>query len=73
MTKSNEQQVKANALLVNQSGWQIQCFECQQWRHKKADCPNKENKKKVFCTHLPTQKEAFLNQTKNQHKGKIIE
>ena len=71
MTKPNVQQVKANALPINQSGWQIQCFECQQWGHKKADCPNKANKKKTFRPPLPTQKGAFLNQTRNQNKGKI--
>ena len=72
MTKPNVQQVKANALPVNQSGWQIQCFECQEWAHKKADGPNKANKKKTFCLPLSTQKEDFLNLTKNQNKGKIL-
>ena len=62
MNKPNVQQVKANALPVNQSGRQIQCFECQQWGHKKADCPNK---KKTFRQSLPLQKEVFQNQNKN--------
>ena len=73
MTKPNEQQVKANALPVNQSGQQIQCFECQQWGHKKANCPNKKNKNRTFHPPLPAQKETFLNQTKNQNKGNIPE
>ena len=68
MTKPNVQQVKANALTVNQSGRQIQCFECQQWGHKKADCPNK---KKTFYLPLPPQKEAFQKQNKNLDKGRI--
>ena len=73
VTKPNVQQAKANALPINQSGQQIQCFECQHWGHKKANFPNKANKKKTFGPPLPTQKEAFLNQTKNQNKRKILE
>ena len=71
MTKPNVQQVKANALPVNQSGQQIQCFECQQWGHKKSNCPNKAKKGKTFRPPLQIQKEAFLNQTKNPNKGRI--
>ena len=73
MTKPNVQQVKANALPVNQSGQQIQCFECQQWGHKEANCNNKANKKKMFQPPLPTQKEDFLNWSKNQNKGGILD
>ena len=73
MAKPNVQQVKANALPINQSGRQIQCFECHQWGHKKANYPNKANKRKKFEPPLPTQKEDFLNWTKNQNKGKIPE
>ena len=47
------QQVKVNALPVNQSGRQIQCFECRQWGHKKAECPNKSNIKKEVQPPLP--------------------
>ena len=54
--------VKVNAL-------PIQCFECHQWGHKKANCPNKNSTKKEFEPPLPTQKEAFLNFNKNQPKG----
>ena len=60
VAKPNVHQVKANALHVNQSGRQIQCFECQQWGHKKADFPNKENKKKTCRPPLPAKKEAYL-------------
>ena len=67
------QQVKANALLVNQSGRQTQCFECQQWGHKRTNCPNKANKKKTFSPPLPTLKESFQNQNKNQNKQNILE
>ena len=42
------QQVKVNALPVNQSGCQIQCFGCCQWGHKKVDYPNKSDIKKEF-------------------------
>ena len=56
MAKPIVQQVKVNALPVNQSGQQIQFFECQQWGHKKADFPNKANKKKTFRPPLSTQK-----------------
>ena len=73
MTKQNVQQAKASALPVNQSGQQIQCFECQQWEHKKADYPNKANKTKISRPLLPPQKEAFHNQNKNPNKGKILE
>ena len=73
VTKSNVQQVKENALPVNQSGEWIQCFECQQWGHKKVDCPNKANKKKTFQPPLPNQKEAFPNRPKNQNKGRITD
>ena len=38
------QQSRVNALPVNQSGRQIQCFECHQFGHKRADCPNKNNR-----------------------------
>ena len=44
--KPQVQPVKVNALPVNQSGRQIQCYGCQQWGHKKADCPNKGNNQK---------------------------
>ena len=71
VTKPSVQQFKVNALPINQSGWQIQCFECQQWGHKKADYPNKVNKKKTFWSPLPNQTEAFLNWPKNQNKGRI--
>ena len=70
VTKPNVQQVKANALPINQSGRQIQCFECQQWGHKKVDCPNK---KKTFRQPLPLQKETFQSWNKNWNKGKILE
>ena len=53
--------------------WQIQCFECQQWGHKKFDYPNKANKKKTFRLPLPPQKEDFQNQNKNQNKEKSLE
>ena len=46
MPKLFVQLVKANALPTNQSDHQIQCFECQQWGHKKADCPNKTTRRK---------------------------
>ena len=64
------QPVKVIALPVNQSGRQIQCFECYQWGHKKANCPNKGNKKKEFWPPLPTQKEAFINHNKNPPQGR---
>ena len=51
---------------INQSGRQIQCFECRGWGHKKASCPNKTAKKKTFQPPLPTQRKAFLNRNKNQ-------
>ena len=54
---------------VNQSGRQIQCFECRGWGHKKASCPNKTAKKKTCQSPLPTQREAFMNSNKNQSKG----
>ena len=47
------QQVKVNALPVNQIGCQIQCFECHEWGHKKAECPNKNNTKKEVQPPLP--------------------
>ena len=57
---------QVNALPVNQSGRQIQCFECKEWGHKKANCPNKSAKKRTFRPSLPTQREVFLNRNKNQ-------
>ena len=39
------QQVKVNALPVNQSEKQIQCFDCRQWGHRRTDFPNKRVKK----------------------------
>ena len=72
VTKPVVQQVKANALPINQSGGQIQCFEIHQWGHKKDDFPNKASKKNTFCPPLPLQKEAFQNWNKNQNKGKIF-
>ena len=59
------QQVKVNALPVNQSSHQIQCFECCQWGHKKAKCPNKNNTKKEVWPPLPPQKEAFKSRNNN--------
>ena len=70
--------MKVNALPVNQSGRQIQCYGCQQWGHKKADCPNKgNNQKKVgnSLSHslppsLPSQEEAFKNRNKKPPQAK---
>ena len=65
------QLVKVNALPIKQSGHQIQSFECHQWGHKKANFPNKNNKKEELQSPLPTQKEALLNLNKNQPKGGV--
>ena len=54
---------------INQSGCQLQCFECGGWGHKKGNCPNKIAKKITFWPPLPTQREAFLNRNKNQSIG----
>ena len=62
--KPQVQPVKVNALPVNQSGRQIQCYGCQQWGHKKADCPNKGNNKKNVRPSLPPQEEVFNNRNK---------
>ena len=63
------QTTHVNALPVNQSSCQIQCFECREWGHKKANYPNKTTKKRTFHPPLSTQKEAFLNRNKNQSTG----
>ena len=63
------QTTQVNALPVNQSGRQMQCFECRGWGHKKANCPNKTAKERTFRPPLPTQREAFLNRNKNQSTG----
>ena len=63
--QTNDQQVKVNALPVNQSGKQIQCFDCRQWGHRRADCPNKRVKRQETRTPLPTQREAFASRHKN--------
>ena len=65
-------QVKVNALPVNQSGHQIQCFQCCQWGHKKAKCPNKNNTKKKVKPPLPPEKEAFKNCNKNPPQEKNL-
>ena len=63
------QTTQVNALPVNKSSRQIQCFECGGWCHKKAKCPNKIAKKRTFQPPLPTQREAFLNRNKNRSIG----
>ena len=68
--KPQVQPVKVNALPVNQSGRQIQCYGCQQWGHKKADCPNKSNIKKRVRPPLPSQNEAFNNRNKKPPQTK---
>ena len=55
---------------VNQSGRQTQCYGCQQWGHKKADCPNKGNNKKRVQPSLPPQEEVFNNRNKKQPQEK---
>ena len=67
--QTTAQQVKVNALLVNQSGKQIQCSDCRQWGHRRADCPNKRVKRQETRTPLPTQREAFASRNRNQSKG----
>lgn len=34
------QSIQVNALPITQSGRPIQCFRCQEWGHKRAECPN---------------------------------
>ena len=60
------QNTQVNTLPVNQSGRQIQCFECGERDHKKANYPNKIAKKRTFQPPFQTQKEAFINGNKNQ-------
>ena len=67
--KPNVQQVKANALSINQGGRQIQCFQCQQWGHKKADCPNK---KKTFCSLYHYRKKLFRTKIRIKTKGRFL-
>ena len=55
---------------VNQIGYQIQCYGCQQWGHKKSDCPNKSNIKKRVRPSLPSQNEAFNNCKKKPPQAK---
>ena len=62
--------MKVNAPPVNQRGCQIQCYGCQQWGHKKADCPNKDNNKKRARPSLPPQGEAFNNCNKKPPQEK---
>ena len=51
--------VQVKALLVTQSGKPVHCFECKEWGHKKASCPNK---RLPFRSPLTPQRKAFLNQ-----------
>ncbi len=63
------QPVKVNALPVTQSGRPIQCFKCQKWGHKKAECPEKNVKEPVkrnFRPNLPNQQTEFRNFRQNQ-------
>ena len=62
------QQTRVNALPITQSGKHVQCFECRQFGHKKAECPNKD-KKNVPRPALPPQKQAFQNRNRNQPRG----
>ena len=64
------QTTQINALPINQSGRQIQCFERGGWGHKKPRYPNKTAQKRTL--HRPpllAQREAFLNRNKNQSIG----
>lgn len=63
------QPAKVNALLVFQSEKHIQCFGCRQFGHKKAECPNKDDKKNFPRPALPPQKQAFQNCNRNQPRG----
>ncbi len=49
---------QVRALPVNQSGRPIQCYGCQEWGHKKRDCPKGRT---PGCPALPPQRNAFLN------------
>ena len=53
---------------VNQSGRQIQCYECQQFGHKRAECPNKNGERNGFCPPLPPQRRVFQSRPRNQPK-----
>ena len=57
-----------NALPINQSGRQIQCFECHQFGHKRVDYLNKNNKRNIPCHFLPLQNQVSQNQNRNQSK-----
>ena len=62
------QPVKVNALPINQSGRQIQCYKCLEWGHKKADCPSKTAGQTNHRPVLAPQKEVYQNCSKDQNR-----
>ena len=51
-------QAKVNALPVNQSGKQLQCFGCKKWGHKRSECPDAA--KTAIRPNLPPQRNIYL-------------
>ena len=63
------QPVRVNALPVTQSGRGPQCYDCQQWGHKRAQCPARVGKKGFARNPIPAPNPAFANQRRNPPKA----
>lgn len=55
------QPAKVNAIPTAQTGRGMQCFDCLQWGHHRADCPNKVQQRGRPRATLPSQEKAFAN------------
>lgn len=54
------QPVRVNALPVTQGGRPIQCYECQEWGHRRADCPRRRGN--------PNQNQGFQRQNQGPQR-----
>ncbi|KAI5066491.1 hypothetical protein GOP47_0019115 [Adiantum capillus-veneris] len=70
------QPVRVNALPVTQDGRQILCVECQEWGHKKADCPWRSRNPDPHYQNQGPQRQppANRNQARNpRNPGPVIQ
>ena len=63
--KLTVQTSRVNAIPVTQTGRGIQCFDCKQWGHHRANCRNKVPQRGRPHTTLPSQEKAFANRQGN--------
>lgn len=55
------QSARVNAIPKTYNDRGVQCYDCKQWGHRKAECPNKKPKRGRLHTALLPQERVFVN------------